>query len=972
MKFKFEPNLEFQKNAIQSVVDLFNGQPYGREVFKIEGQQNIFSQGIGNNLLLSDEQLLTNTRIIQEKNNIPKVKSLQGRDFSIEMETGTGKTYVYLRTIFELNKYYGFKKFIVVVPGIAVREGVVKSINVMRDHFKNQYDNTPFERYLYDSKRLNRIRNFRDSNDIQIMVINIQAFQRDIEHRPDEQQRNSNVIYRDNDRMGGCPIDFINSTTPIVIIDEPQSVDTTKISRNAISLLGPAVTLRYSATHRNPYNLLYKLGPIEAYSQRLVKRIEIASIHAEDDYSSSYVKYIKGKNIKGKIRATIEIHKKTASGVKTAQIQVKQHDNLYHKSGEHISYRQGFCVGHIDIDEYSGYIELSRGQKIAIGDSIGGNRRDVMKIMIRETIEQHLKKELSVKGRGIKILSLFFIDQVENYRVYKEDGTTSLGKIGKWFEEYYLNLTKGSKYENLTSFSVQDIHNGYFSKDRTGKIKNTRGNTKYDEDTYSLIMRDKERLLDLNEPLRFIFSHTALKEGWDNPNVFQICTLREVGSEIERRQQIGRGLRLPVNQEGERLRDVGLNRLTVISSEGYEEYAKALQNEYEQDIGVKFGIIEKYSFAKIIRTDESGKEQIIGQEVSERIWESIKVSGYINDSGKVLNTFNPDSENFVLKISPEFEDISGNIIDEIKKYLLENRIVNARKRKEIKFKKQVYLREDFKELWNKIRQRTRYKVFFKTNELISKSVEQIKNMKRINPIMITSTKANLELGSAGIQATATTNPEQYSQIKPNRLPNIIAYLQEKTELTRHTVVEILASSGCIKDFFKNPYQFMDNVANEINRSMRNLMLEGIQYKKIDSDFWEMQRIERDAGKVITRYIKTLYDVRNQDKTLYDSIEFDSEVEKRFARDLDNNECVKIFVKLPDWFKVDTPIGPYNPDWAFVTEREEKLYFVRETKSTLDSEERRSEENQKIKCGAKHFEEIGADFDTVTSLNEVRF
>ena len=440
MKFKFDPNLEFQEDAIKSVVNLFDGQPFGQTNFQIEGQQRSFLQGVRNNFVLSDEQLLANTHKTQEQNNISKVESLQGMNFSIEMETGTGKTYVYLRTLFELNKHYGFKKFIVVVPSIAIREGVLKSISLMKEHFKDQYEKIPFEYYLYDSKRLNNIRNFRDSNDIQIMVMNIQAFQRDIsdeainlENQINNQQK-SNVIYRDNDRMGGRPIDFISSTCPIVIIDEPQSVDNTPKSQAAITKLKPAVILRYSATHRNPYNLLYKLGPIAAYDQRLVKRIEIASIHAEEDYSSAYVKYLYGENKKrghSGIRAILEIHKKTATGIKTDKITVKQNDDLYHKSGNHLPYRQGFIVKNIDIIEQHGYVEFSRGQRLPIGKTIGSNNQDVMKVMVQETIEQHLKKEASVKGQGIKVLSLFFVDHVSNYRIYNQDGTTSLGKNRK-------------------------------------------------------------------------------------------------------------------------------------------------------------------------------------------------------------------------------------------------------------------------------------------------------------------------------------------------------------------------------------------------------------------------------------------------------------------------------------------------------------------------------------------------------------
>ena len=547
-----------------------------------------------------------------------------------------------------------------------------------------------------------------------------------------------------------------------------------------------------------------------------------------------------------------------------------------------------------------------------------------------------------------------------------------LEKIGKWFEKCYNEFIQKPQYKNLIPFKTEDIHNGYFSKDKKGRTKDTRGNTKDDENTYSLIMKHKELLLDPNHPLRFIFSHTALREGWDNPNVFQICTLREVGSEIDRRQQIGRGLRLPVNEEGERLHDTSLNRLTVIASEGYEEYARALQNEYEEELGVKFGIIEKHTFSKITYRDEKGIEKEIGQNKSGQIWENLKENGYINNSGEIQNSFDPYNETFVLKIDPEFGDITDKIVEEMKKYIFKDRIINAHKRKKVKFKKQVYLREDFKQLWKKISQKTSYKVFYKMEELINKSINRIKNMNEIGPIRITSTRANLELTSAGIETIATTSPLKYHEIKPDMLPDIISYLQEKTQLTRHTLVTILCGAKRMGDFLKNPYQFMENVANEISLSMKELMLESIQYKKIKEELWEMQRIEKEAEKAITGYIKNLYKIKNQEKSLYDFIEFESEIEKHFARDLDNNEHVKLFVKLPSWFKIDTPIGPYNPDWAFVTEREEKLYFVRETKSTTNFDKLRPEEKQKIKCGHRHFKEIGTNFDVVTSLKEVEF
>ena len=894
MQLQFDPNLDFQKEAIESVVSLFEGQPFGQANFSVKGQQSFFSQGVGNSFTLDDSHLLKNTQKIQEKNNIEKSKSLQSRNFSLEMETGTGKTYVYLRTLFELNQHYGFKKFIVVVPSLAVKEGVIKSLDIMRSHFKDIYKSISFDYYLYNSKRFNTMRNFRDSSHMQIMIINIQAFQRDIPQANTEQKERyvSNIIYQEYDRMGGRPIDFISATHPIVVIDEPQSVDNTEKSRKAIAKLKAPAILRYSATHRNSYNLLYKIGPIEAYNQHLVKRIEIASIHAEEDHSSAYIKYIHGENkTRGEsgLRAFLEIHKKTKTGIKAIQVKVKRYDDLYKKSNNHWPYLHGFQVEHIDIRVERGHIKFSNGREVYIRKSIGAHQNEVKKSMIQETIQQHLEKELEVKDSGIKVLSLFFLDSVSDYRIYHSDGTTKLGKIGQWFEECYNAFVQNDKYKNIISFKTEDIHNGYFSKDRKGKVKDTRGNTKDDEDTYSLIMRDKEKLLDPHDPLRFIFSHTALKEGWDNPNVFQICVLRDVASIISRRQQIGRGLRLPVNSKGERIHNPQVNRLTVISSEGYEEYAQALQKEYEEDVGVRF----------------------------ER-----------------------------------------------------NQIGNAKKRSPIQFKKKVCLNEEFRRLWEKISQRTRYTVDYDTEHLIKMAIRRIQNRKTIASPKISSTQAQIGFTKTGVVATQTAHDISQT-IKPHRLPNIITYLREKTELTRRTLVQILCSAGNLEGFLNNPSHFMESIAYEIISAKRDMMVDNIQYKKVNDEFWEMQRIEKEAEKVMTGYIRNLYELKNTEKSFYDFIEFESEVENRFATDLDNNQHVKFFVKLPHWFKVDTPIGAYNPDWAFVTEREERLYFVQETKSTLDRNQWRLSEGQKLDCGRQHFNEIGTDFAVVTSLNEVK-
>lgn len=980
MKLKFDPTLSYQHNAIDAVLQVFQGQPYalsGAAAFQALQIGGLFQTelGMANRLLLADEEILKNVRVVQEKNNIEKVTELQGREFSVEMETGTGKTYVYLRTIFELNKAYGFRKFIVVVPSVAVREGVLKSIDVTKEHFQALYDKAPFDFFVYDSRRLTKVRQFASSNQIQIMIINIQSFQKDVADKDlsemtEDELKKLNVINRESDRMSGRrPIEFIQAANPVVIIDEPQSVDTTDKSRRAIANLNPIATLRYSATHKNPYNLLYKLDPVTAYDLRLVKRIEVASVRSDGAFNDAYVKLLKTDNTKG-IKAQLEIHKESASGPKAAKVWVKQGDDLFVKSDEREKYRNGYIVQNIDCTPGSEYVEFNQGRFLQLGEEAGGSGDDVMKAQVYETVEQHLKKEKALKGKGIKVLSLFFIDRVSNYRVYNDDRTTSLGKIGQWFEEAYRELTAKPIYTGLIPFDVGEVHDGYFSQDNQGHAKDTRGNTADDEDTYNLIMRDKERLLDPAVALRFIFSHSALREGWDSPNVFQICTLNESQSAEKKRQEIGRGLRLPVNEAGERVHDETVNRLTVIANESYEDFARTLQTEFEEDFGLQFGKVEKIAFAKL-RTTTDGKEAELGQDQSAKIWAELVSGGYLSANGDILPKFDPKNPHFKLELSLEFAGLRAEVTDEVNRKLFKNRIANARERRELKFRKEVQLSPDFKALWDKIQQRTRYRVTFETTDLIVRALERIKkNIDPIKPARVSMTLVELDISEAGVSADKQLATRVRDGQAVKVLPDILAFLQRETELTRYTLAEIIKKSGRLGEFKINPQSFMTAVATEISRALHDLMLEGIKYEKIDGKHWEMARIEQDAEEKIERYLTNLYEVQHREKCLFDAVEYESEVERQFARDLDNNESVKLFVKLPSWFTIDTPIGTYNPDWAFVTEHEKKLYFVRETKSTTDSGELRTKENQKIACGKKHFDTLGVDYAVVKSLSEV--
>ncbi|MCR9193089.1 MAG: DEAD/DEAH box helicase family protein [Hyphomonas sp.] len=982
MKLKFDPTLEYQAHAISAVTDIFEGQPFaqtGAAAFQVLQIGGLFQTelGLANRLALPDETLLENLRVVQERNDIEMAEALQGRDFSIEMETGTGKTYVYLRTIFELNKLYGFKKFIIVVPSVAIREGVLKSIEVTKSHFQTLYEKVPFDHFEYDSKRLGKVRQFASGNQIQIMIINIDSFRKDVADKDlsemtEDELKKLNVINRENDRMSGRrPIEFIQAANPVVIIDEPQSVVATDKARRAIANLNPLVSLRYSATHRDTPNLIYRLDPIEAYDLRLVKRIEVASIREENSFNDAYVKLLKTDNKKS-IRAQIEIHTAGPQGPKAKKLWVKQGDDLFIKSGERETYRDGYIVQNIDCTPGSEYIEFNQGGFLELGQEVGGLGDDVMRAQVRETVEQHLKKERSLRGKGIKVLSLFFIDRVANYRVYNDDGTTSLGKIGRWFEEAYAELSAKPIYKDLIPFPISELHDGYFSQDKKGQAKDTSGTTKVDEDTYSLIMRDKERLLDPGEPLRFIFSHSALREGWDNPNVFQICTLNETQSVDKKRQEIGRGLRLPVNSDGERIHDETVNRLTVIANESYDEFARTLQTEFEVDVGVKFGIVDKIAFANIIRPDDQGSDVALGQDLSAKLWQHFVSEGYLAEDGTILNKFDPKNPHFELNVPDGYEAIRASLVDEISRKIFKNRVANARERRELKFRKEVQLSEEFQELWERIKHRTRYRVEFQTDELITQALKRIAAIEPIRAPRISTTVVGVDISEAGVSVDRQLASRTEEIASATVLPDILGFLQKETELTRHTLASILKQSGRLDEFKVNPQAFMAAVADAIGRALHDLMLEGIRYDKVPEQSWEMSRIEQEAEKGIVRYLSNLYDVQNREKSLFDAIEYESETERQFAADLDNNEYVRLFVKLPSWFKIDTPIGPYNPDWAFVTENDERLYFVRETKSTLDSDERRTKENQKIVCGRRHFEALDVDFDVVTQLAEVEF
>lgn len=705
MKIQFSAELDFQQDAIRAVADIFEGQDTLQTNFTValvnQGPQaDLFANqtelGIGNKLSLLDDELLENIRNIQLKNGLKQTDALSSKDFTIEMETGTGKTYVYLRTVFELNNRFGFTKFIIVVPSLAIKEGVYKSLQITEQHFKEHYDNRPYDYFVYDSSKLGEVRSFATNDAIQIMVINIDAFRKSFADADKESK--ANIIHRPNDRMNGMkPIEFIRDTNPIVIIDEPQSVDTTSKSKEAIASLNPLCTIRYSATHKDKHNLMYKLDSIDAYERKLVKQIEVASIDVKDGHNKAYIRLISVDHKKSPITAQIEFDAMQNGQVKRITKKVRSGDDLLALSGGRDVY-DGYVVNDIYCEPGNEYIDFtSKPDILRLGDLVGDVDPDeVKRLQIRKTIEEHLDKELKLTPLGIKVLSLFFLDKVANYRFYDDEGNAQKGKYALMFEEEYRGLIKKPKYHSLfgevdTESLVEAVHDGYFSIDKTGKskgqIKDTNGTTQLDEDTYQLIMRDKEKLLSFESKLKFIFSHSALKEGWDNPNVFQICTLNETTSVIKKRQEIGRGLRLAVNQDGERVYGFEVNTLTVMANESYEKFVEQLQKEIEDEEGIHFGVVEKHLLANVVIETEGHQQAYLGAEASEKIWGHLFDAQYIDKNGKVQDKLRTDIKNNAVDLPEAYQPYVSQIIAALKKVAGSLNIKNQADKKPIALNK---------------------------------------------------------------------------------------------------------------------------------------------------------------------------------------------------------------------------------------------------------------------------------------------
>lgn len=986
MKIKFDNNLSYQQDAIESIVDVFKGQEICNSNFTVYSPEFLAKNGLfanqestnllgyANKLQLTEGQILENIQKIQLRNGLKP--SVQGEikrdalDLSVEMETGTGKTYVYLKTIMEMHRQYGFSKFIIVVPTIPIKEGVYKSLQITETHLKEHYANVNYKYFVYDSSRLNEIRDFATSDQLQIMVINIQAFAKDVE---DDSSNTNRILLNYNDKLGYKPISLIQDTRPFVIVDEPQRVLNTPLGKKSVNNLKPLAIVRYSATHKEKVNLLYKLDAVDAYNKQLVKQIEVASIKVDGAASAgAYIKLLQVSNKNG-FKAKLELDVKGRDGKsKREKKDVKPGDDLLQLTK--LEQYDGYMVRDIYTDTDNECIDFTNDVSIRLNMSIGGtDDLAIKRAQIAKTIEEHLNKELILNPKGIKVLSLFFIDKVSNYREYDSDGNPSNGIYARLFEEEYKKIIGRSRYKNLfegvrdISEEVNLIHNGYFSIDKKKKASNPKetyvcykesSNRTTDEDTYNLIMKDKEKLLSFESKLRFIFSHTALREGWDNPNVFQICTLKDSGgTDISRRQEIGRGLRLCVNQDGDRVHGFDTNTLTVMANESYEEFVKNFQKEMEEETGIVFGLLQPHSFSSITVEMDGSDPVFYGQELSEQLFEYFALKGYIDQRGKVQELLKNDLRIGEVALPEEMPaHIKSQVIETLKQVAGKLEIKKNEDKQIVKVRKEVLLSPDFKNLWNRIKYKTTFSVNFDSESLIQQCINNLNDRLVISRGKLVYSKSALGISRGGVvregdEQTAYGQVDQDAQV----LPDIVTYLQNETNLTRRSIVRIL--QGCLNlRYFKiNPQRFIEGCIEIINEQMRLHIVDGIVYSKIgDHEFYKQELFENEE---LIGYLRS--NMVESTKSPFEYIVHDSAIESRLAQEFENNENIKVYAKLPGWFKIETPLGTYNPDWAllFEKDREEKLYFVVESKGTLGVEFLRPSEKGKIDCGIKHFEEL---------------
>ncbi len=1007
---------KFQADAAKAVVDVFAGQPYMTPTYMMDRGSGFIQQSLTDDVdftgwsnqrivpELNDQLILEHLQKIQRTNQIQPSNKLEGRssgyNLTIEMETGVGKTYTYIKTMYELNRAYGWSKFIIVVPSIAIREGVYKSFEMTQEHFAEEYGKK-IRFFIYNSAQLTEIDRFASDSSINVMIINSQAF--------NAKGKDARRIYMKLDEFRSRrPIDIIAKTNPILIIDEPQSVEGKQTKEN-LKQFNPMLTLRYSATHKSDsiYNMVYRLDALEAYNKRLVKKIAVKGITETGSTATDSYLYLESINLsKGNPTATLQFEMKMANGsTKKKSKIVNEGDNLYDYSNGLEEYKNGFVVSHIDGRDDS--VEFINGIKIYAGDVMGAVDEDQLRrIQIRETILSHLQRERQLFYKGIKVLSLFFIDEVSNYREYDAANQPMNGKYAKIFEEEYedilsnwqLTLGEDDYLQYLKAIPVAKTHAGYFSVDGKGKMINSKvgrkETTSDDVSAYELIMKNKELLLDRDpkkSPVRFIFSHSALREGWDNPNVFQICTLKQSSSDVRKRQEVGRGLRLCVNQNGERMdinalgNDVhNVNVLTVIASESYDSFAKGLQTEMAEAVADRPKAVTRDLFVDHIVKDDHGNEIIITSDVASAIHFDLIVNGYINKLGELTDKYYEDKANGEVKVAEEAQEFASGVI-EIIDSIYDSKAMqpeNARSNNvELQVDEEKLNSKEFKALWSKINAKSVYVVDFDTDELIRKSIASLDSKLRVSKIYfkvetgaMDSIKSKEDLvagasfvkeesGSYGVTVAANSNVKY----------DLIGKLVDETGLTRKAVIAILQGiKPFVFDQFKdNPEEFISKAAQLINDQKATAIIEHITYDVLDEQYGtDIFTDPTIKGKLGVNAMKAK-------KHLYDHIVYDSSNERDFATDLDTNTDVAVYVKLPDGFYISTPVGHYNPDWAiaFYEGSVKHIYFVAETKGSMNSMQLRLIEESKIHCAREHFRAISGDnvvydvVDSYTSLME---
>ena len=1015
MKLQFK-HQKFQADAAKAVVDVFAGQPYLTPTYMMDrgvGYQQSLSDeddftGWRNERIvpeLSDRVILEHLQKVQRTNQIKPSERLEGHyNLTIEMETGVGKTYTYIKTMYELNKHYGWSKFIVVVPSIAIREGVYKSFQVTQEHFAEEYGKK-IRFFIYNSSQLTEIDRFASDSSINVMIINSQAF--------NARGKDARRIYMKLDEFRSRrPIDIIAKTNPILIIDEPQSVEG-KQTKERLKEFNPLLTLRYSATHKSDsiYNMVYRLDAMEAYNKRLVKKIAVKGITESGSTATEGYVYLEGVNLsKADPTATLEFDYKGAKGIRKKTMKVGIGFNLYDNSGNLDEYKNGFVVKFIDGRDNS--VEFLNGVKIFAGDVIGKVSEDQLRrIQIRETILSHIERERQLFHKGIKVLSLFFIDEVAKYKQYDEAGNPYNGIYADMFEEEYEDIVSSLQREfddedyirYLDSISAHETHAGYFSIDKKGKMTDSKlsdkkEKTSDDIDAYDLIMKNKELLLDRDpkrSPVRFIFSHSALREGWDNPNVFQICTLKQSSSEVRKRQEVGRGLRLCVNQDGERMdanvvgNDVhAVNVLTVIASESYDSFAKGLQTELADAVAGRPVAVTADLFKGKVLVDASGNEQVVDGELAQAIHYDLIVNGYIDRKGALTDKYYADKANGEIKVAEEVADSRDavlNIIDSV----YDSRAMqpeNAREKNvELQVDPEKLAMPEFKALWQRISPKSVYVVDFDTDELVQKAVDALNRNLRVSKVFFkveTGTMEEIKSRDELLEGNAFSKSRSstYDSSKRIRTNHSVKYdlvgkLVGETGLTRKAVVQILTGiEKAVFDQFKdNPEEFIIKAAGLINDEKATAIIQHITYNMLE------ERYDTDIFTEPTIKGKLGANAMKAQRHLYDHIVYDSTNERDFASELDTNTDVAVYVKLPDSFYISTPVGHYNPDWAiaFYEGTVKHIYFVAETKGSMSSMQLRQIEESKIHCAREHFKAISGDnvvYDVVDSyetlLNKV--